>query len=182
MRGFCNDLTEAGFRCAVRGPRLAENAKQNPQLVCMPKALYERTSWQVLAGFCEMKFKRVWPVLRPRAPKTVQLVCAGSAWVPRIQPCQVEYSLRQSDGRTETFRGAARQIRRNICARIMRASRCLFTCPLGNAQPLCTLRGRLLRPRAVTRHSRARGGRLGRRIPNVTSAGYLSVGPIGRSC
>ena len=34
---------------------------------------------------------------------------------------------------------------------------------------------------AVARHSRARGGGLGRRILNVLSAGYLSVRPIGRS-
>jgi len=59
LRSFFADLTEVVFAPARRGPRLAENAKQTAQLVCIAKAVYEGTSWQVLTSFCEMKFKRV---------------------------------------------------------------------------------------------------------------------------
>ena len=98
LRSYFVDLTEAVFAGARRGPRLAENAKQTPQLVCIAKALYKGTSWQVLRRFCETRFERVWPVLRPRAPNTLQVVCVSSTRVEASCRCFLDFPLRQSDG------------------------------------------------------------------------------------
>ena len=98
-----------------------------PQATYTPIACYHRVEW-----VCEAARDAVWSSWRwfcgpqgprsrrrrgkirrrLRAPKTLQVVCAGSLEVPDMPPCPVEFSLRRSDGgSTKTARNATERTR-----------------------------------------------------------------------